>query len=87
MDFIFDLVGRFHPLIVHLPIGFLLMGLMMFVFDRKENKYQKIITFAFFWASLSTLFAVITERVIRGRIFRDICFWGFSLLHFHFLFF
>ena len=63
MDFIFDLVGRFHPLIVHLPIGFLLMGLMMFVFDRKENKYQKIITFAFFWASLSTLFAVITGLV------------------------
>ena len=39
------------------------MGLMMFVFDRKENKYQKIITFTFLWASLSTLFAVITGLV------------------------
>ena len=45
MDFIYDLMGRFHPLIVHLPIGFLLLGLMMLVYDRKENKHQKIIRF------------------------------------------
>ena len=60
MDFIFDLIGRFHPLIVHLPIGFLLLGLMMLVFDRKENKHQKIIRFTFFWGTFSTLAAVLT---------------------------
>ena len=60
MDFIFDLMGRFHPLIVHLPIGFLLLGLMMLVFDRKENKHQKIIRFTFFWGTFSTLAAVLT---------------------------
>ena len=78
-------MGRFHPLIVHLPIGFSTfrlddVGLMI----SKENKHQKIIRFAFLWGTLSTLFAAIltgtgsiySERVIRGRIFRDICFWG-----------
>ena len=53
MDFLIDLLGRFHPLIVHLPIGFLFLGLMMMVYDRKDNKHQKIIRFAFFWGSLA----------------------------------
>ena len=67
MDFIFDLMGRFHPLIVHLPIGFLLLGLMMLVFDRKENKHQKIIRFTFFWGTFSTLAAVLTGTVQYTR--------------------
>jgi len=48
MDFLIDLLGRFHPLIVHLPIGFLFLGLMMMIYDCKENKHQKIVCFAFF---------------------------------------
>ena len=78
MDFIFDLMGRFHPLIVHLPIGFLLLGLMMLVFDRKENKHQKIIRFTFFWGTLSPLLQFLPERfnilekATLGRIFRGI---------------
>ena len=67
MDFIFDLMGRFHPLIVHLPIGFLLLGLMMLVFDRKENKHQKIIRFTFFWGTLSALAAILTGTVQYTR--------------------
>ena len=35
MDFILDLIGRFHPLIVHLPIGFIVIGLMSDLFFRK----------------------------------------------------
>ena len=63
MDFLFDLLGRFHPLVVHLPIGFLILGWMMWVFDRKAQKHQKIIRFAFFWGTLSTLIAVFTGTV------------------------
>lgn len=75
MDFIFDLMGRFHPLIVHLPIGFLLLGLMMLVFDRKENKHQKIIRFTFFWGTFSTLAAIFTGTVqynMEGYPWEDI---------------
>ena len=67
MDFIYDLMGRFHPLIVHLPIGFLLLGLMMLVYDRKENKHQKIIRFAFFWGTFSTLAAILTGTIQFNR--------------------
>ena len=67
MDFIYDLLGRFHPLIVHLPIGFLLLGLMMMVFDRKENNHQKIIRFAFFWGTFSSLAAILTGTVHYAR--------------------
>ena len=60
-------MGRFHPLIVHLPIGFLLLGLMMMVYDRKENKHQKIIRFAFFWGTFSTLAAILTGTIQFNR--------------------
>ena len=67
MDFLIDLLGRFHPLIVHLPIGFLLLGLMMLVFDRKESKYLNIIRFTFFWGTLSTLIAIFTGTIQHIR--------------------
>ena len=63
MEFLIDLFGRFHPLIVHLPIGFLLMGLMMMVYDRRANKHIKIIHFTFFWGSCATLLAVFSGVV------------------------
>ena len=67
MDFLIDLLGRFHPLIVHLPIGFLFLGLMIMIYDRKENKHRKVIRFAFFWGTVSTLGAVLTGTVIYIR--------------------
>ena len=40
MDFILDLIGRFHPLIVHLPIGFIVIGLMSDLFLEKKGIYS-----------------------------------------------
>lgn len=67
MDFLIDLLGRFHPLVVHLPIGFLFLGLMMMVYDRKENKHQKMILFTFFWGTFSTLGAALTGTILYLR--------------------
>lgn len=75
MDFLIDLLGRFHPLIVHLPIGFLLLGLMMLVFDRKESKHLNIIRFTFFWGTFSTLIAIFTgtiQHIREGYLWEDV---------------
>ena len=93
MDFIFDLMGRFHPLIVHLPIGFLLLGLMMLVYDSRENKHQKIIRFTFLWGTLSTLAAILTGTIqynregypwedIQGHLFLGVFTFAFSFFIF-----
>ncbi len=38
--------GRFHPLVVHLPIGFLLLALLLAVFDRKSGRFDAAISFS-----------------------------------------
>ena len=63
IDSLVTLLGRFHPLIVHLPIGFLLLGLMMVFYDRKEKKHLGMLKFAFLWGAISTLLALITGLV------------------------
>jgi mono/diheme cytochrome c family protein len=53
---IIDFVGRFHPVLVHLPIGILLLGCLfhLFSFDRK------IITIIIFWGMVSALLSALT---------------------------
>lgn len=63
MDFIIDIVGRFHPLVVHLPIGFLFLGALMIFYSGNEDKYLPIMRFSFFWGAISTLLALITGFV------------------------
>ncbi len=43
MDVIKQLLGRLHPLIVHLPIGFIILGLLLQWYDRKTRSHTKII--------------------------------------------
>ena len=47
MDFIFELVkyfGKFHPLVLHLPIGSLLMTFLLVLFSRfQKEKLDKAI--------------------------------------------
>jgi uncharacterized membrane protein len=56
MDFIFSLFGRFHPLLVHLPIGFLLLGIL-FLFYSGKNKETLFpaIKLAFLWGSRASI--------------------------------
>ena len=40
LSFIFPLLGRLHPLLVHLPIGFLIFGIILVFFPLKDFKHQ-----------------------------------------------
>ncbi len=54
---IFDFAGRFHPLLVHLPIGFLLMGIILLWLSRNKRYAIPVIILKAIWllGSLSAL--------------------------------
>lgn len=60
MEIIKQLLGRLHPLIVHLPIGFILIGLLLQWYDRKRKEHQNVIPLIFKWGGISAVFACIT---------------------------
>ena len=59
-------LGKFHPIILHLPIGFLLLAFMMELHDRwkKSNQFQLAISFALFWGMVGAIFAATTGYLL-----------------------
>tara|TARA_B100000925_G_scaffold15808_1_gene11000 strand:+ start:2754 stop:4109 length:1356 start_codon:yes stop_codon:yes gene_type:complete len=55
-----DFLGSLHPLVVHLPIGIILLTIAIDVFMRnKNNSVKRVITMGWFFSFLSGLFAAI----------------------------
>ena len=54
-----NFVGRFHPILVHLPIGFLLLGILMEWYQRGNitEKLSKLIAFAWLLGAIGGAFA------------------------------
>ena len=52
-------LGRFHPLIVHLPIGFILLAFLMMLWSKrvKQGSFQQAISFALLLGAISALAA------------------------------
>ncbi len=55
--------GRLHPVLVHLPIGFIVFGVLLLWIDRKKKQYQQIVALAFLWGAISALLASLTGYV------------------------
>lgn len=60
MDVLKQLLGRLHPLIVHLPIGFIILGLLLQWYDRKRKEFGKVIPLVYLWGGISAALACIT---------------------------
>ncbi len=61
IDFILPLFGRFHPILVRLPIGFIIFGvILIFWFGKKYLVYSPIIQFAFLLGGISALLASVS---------------------------
>ncbi len=59
---IIGIIGRFHPVLVHLPIGILLMGVLLHWLSKKEQ-FQSIkpaVSITLFWGALSAILSCIT---------------------------
>ncbi|MEB2777996.1 c-type cytochrome domain-containing protein [Algoriphagus sp. D3-2-R+10] len=61
IDFVLPLFGRFHPILVHLPIGFLVFGVILIFWSGKNySVYSPIIQLAFLLGGISALLASIS---------------------------
>jgi uncharacterized membrane protein len=61
MESLLQLIGRFHPVLVHLPIGFLILGILMVFYPKREGREMlPAIQLAFFWGSIAAILAVVT---------------------------
>ena len=59
-DDLIILFGRLHPLIIHLPIGFIILGILIEL-NKKNFKWSNdALTFIFFWATITGIFSIIS---------------------------
>src|SRR5690606_6908743 len=61
-----DFLGRFHPLLVHLPVGILLLAVLfqwILLFPRWAN-LKPAIPVMFFWGMLAAVFSCITGYLL-----------------------
>ncbi|MDQ2658086.1 MAG: hypothetical protein M3Y60_11760 [Bacteroidota bacterium] len=67
MDLITSFLGRFHPLLVHLPIGILFLAFLFecLSFKPEYRKLKKAIQPALFWGSVFAIAAAITGFFLR----------------------
>ena len=70
-------IGRFHPLLVHLPIGFVLMAILMELFARKFQELEKASTFVWLLGALSSFMAAFCGWFLaqEGGYASDTLFW------------
>jgi len=80
-DNIVAFLGRFHPLVVHLPIGILLLaGLMQVISLRRKNNSKALnvaISFTLFWGGISSIGAIFIGWLLslQGGYDDDTLFW------------
>ena len=60
IDSLLVLLGRFHPLIIHLPIGFIVMGLLIEINKKNFKWSEEALKFIFFWAAISGVFSIVS---------------------------
>ena len=61
-------LGRFHPLLVHLPISFLLLGLLLEVISRMQrySELRPAVSFVLFLGAISAVFAVFAGLLLAA---------------------
>ena len=79
-DSILTLFGRFHPIIIHLPIGFIIIGLLIELNRKKFKEAKNILKFIFFWGTISCILSVISGYL---QYLKEGLLWQSIDLHFY----
>ena len=78
-DNLIAFLGRFHPLIVHLPIGFLLMAGLIQLFSIKNRRLNlnPVIAFTLFWGTIASIGAIVIGWLLslQGGYDAETLFW------------
>ena len=59
-----DLVGRMHPVLVHLPIGILLMACLFQLFGKQVPALKPAVPVMVFWGMLAAIVSCITGYLL-----------------------
>lgn len=64
MELLSELLGRLHPLVLHLPIGFLVLGILLFAKDRRQKEYRGLLATLFLWTGLAGALACLSGYLL-----------------------
>ncbi|UNZ00242.1 hypothetical protein MQE36_07830 [Zhouia spongiae] len=68
MNHFITFTGRLHPLIVHLPIGFIMLGLLLQWYNQKKTSgLDHAISIAFLWGGITAVMACITGFILYTK--------------------
>jgi uncharacterized membrane protein len=58
--------GRLHPMLMHLPIGLLILGLLMLIFRKgfKKKSFQNFLNFVLYFAALSSVLTALAGLLL-----------------------
>jgi len=60
MEVLQQIIGRLHPVVVHLPIGFIILGLLLTWVDSRSKELDRAIQLAFLWGGIAAVLACVT---------------------------
>jgi len=60
MEVLKQLLGRLHPIVVHLPIGFILAGLLFQWLNRRKKDLNSVVAQLYLWGTLAAVLACLT---------------------------
>ncbi len=62
--FVTDFIGRFHPVVVHLPIGILLLACLFQLFSKKYAALQPAVPAMLFWGTAGAVVSCVTGLML-----------------------
>jgi len=64
MELLSELVGRLHPLLIHLPIGFMVLAALLYLKDRRKKEHPDLLATLFLWTGIAATLACLSGYLL-----------------------